>query len=70
MALEAEIDALAAEPAHAAFAAELRMYIARMDMRGAERRLEPLVRDARAAARRDGEPPVKAAHDEHRANAR
>jgi hypothetical protein len=41
-----------------------------MDMRGAERRLEPLVRDARAAARRDGEPPVKAAHDEHRANAR
>ena len=70
MALEAEIDTLAAEPAHAAFAAELRMYIARMDMRGAERRLEPLVRDARAAARRDGEPPVKAAHDEHRANAR
>jgi CheY-like chemotaxis protein len=61
MALESELEALAAEPAHAAFAAELRRFIARVDMRGVERRLEPLVRDARAAERRDGEPPVKAA---------
>jgi hypothetical protein len=62
MALESELDALAAEPAHAAFAAELRMYISRMDMRGAERRLEPLLRDARAAGDRpDGEPPARAA---------
>jgi CheY-like chemotaxis protein len=60
MALDSELDALAAEPAHAAFAAELRMYIARMDMRGAERLLEPLVRDAQAAERRNGEPPLKA----------
>jgi CheY-like chemotaxis protein/anti-sigma regulatory factor (Ser/Thr protein kinase) len=62
MALESELDALAAEPAHAAFAAELQMYISRMDMRGAERRLEPLLRDARAAGDRpDGEPPARAA---------
>jgi len=29
-------------------------------MRGAERLLEPLVRDAQAAERRNGEPPLKA----------
>jgi signal transduction histidine kinase/CheY-like chemotaxis protein len=43
MALEAELDALAAEPKHAAFAAHLRKFIARVDLRGAERWLEPLL---------------------------
>jgi hypothetical protein len=41
MALEARVDALAAEPPHAAFAAELRAFIARMDLRGIERWLAP-----------------------------
>jgi hypothetical protein len=62
MALESELDTLAAEPSHAAFAAELRTYVSRMDMRGAERRLEPLVRRERAAAEGpEGEPPARAA---------
>jgi PAS domain S-box-containing protein len=59
-ALDSELDALAAEPAHVVFAAELRTFIARMDMRGAERRLEPLIGDLRAAERRGGEPAVQA----------
>ncbi len=50
MALESELEALAAEPKHAAFAAQLRMFIARVDLRGAERWLEPLINAARGAA--------------------
>jgi PAS domain S-box-containing protein len=41
MALEASADALAAEPDHSAFAAELRSLVARMDLRGIERWLKP-----------------------------
>ncbi len=40
MALEARAEALAADPRHAAFAAELRAFIARMDLRGMERWLK------------------------------
>jgi PAS domain S-box-containing protein len=43
MALEARADALAATPGHAAFAAELRAFVARMDLRGIERWLKPLI---------------------------
>jgi PAS domain S-box-containing protein len=50
MALETELDALAAETRYAGFAAELRRFIARVDLRGAERRLEPLLAAARASA--------------------
>jgi hypothetical protein len=48
MALESELEALGSEPRHAAFAAELRQFIARVDLRGAERWLAPLLA-ARAA---------------------
>jgi hypothetical protein len=43
MALEARVEALAAEPQHAAFAAELRSFVVRMDLRGIERWLKPLI---------------------------
>jgi CheY-like chemotaxis protein len=43
MELEARVEALAAEPQHAAFAAELRAFVARMDLRGIERWLEPFI---------------------------
>jgi PAS domain S-box-containing protein len=50
MALESELDVLDAEPRHAAFAAQLRMFIARVDLRGAERWLDPLIKAARGSA--------------------
>ena len=43
MALEARADELAAKPEHAAFAAELRGLVARMDLRGIDRWLTQLV---------------------------
>jgi len=56
MALETELEAIGAEPKYAAFAAELRKFIARVDLRGAERWLEPLIAAARAAGRDDPNP--------------
>jgi PAS domain S-box-containing protein len=41
MALEARVEALAAEPQHAAFAADLRALVAHMDLRGIEHWLKP-----------------------------
>jgi CheY-like chemotaxis protein len=43
MALESRLDALAAEPKHAAFVAELRELVGRMDLRGIERWLQSLL---------------------------
>jgi CheY-like chemotaxis protein len=43
MALEARVEALSAEPQHAAFAAYLRTFVARMDLRGIERWLKPML---------------------------
>jgi PAS domain S-box-containing protein len=43
MALEARADSLAEEPQHAAAAAQLRALLARMDLRGIERWLKPLL---------------------------
>jgi CheY-like chemotaxis protein len=43
MALEARVEALSGDPRHAAFAAELRPFVARMDLRGIERWLKPLL---------------------------
>jgi PAS domain S-box-containing protein len=48
MELEARVETLAANPQHAAFAAELRAYVARMDLRGIERWLKPLLREGGA----------------------
>ena len=48
MELEARIDVLAAEPLHAAFAAELRAFVDRMDLRGIERWLAPLPQEGGA----------------------
>lgn len=45
MALEARIEALAGDSRHAAFVADLRSAIARMDLRGIERRLEHVLRE-------------------------
>ena len=43
MALEARVETLAADPKHAAFVAELREFVGRMDLRGVERWLKPLL---------------------------
>jgi PAS domain S-box-containing protein len=49
MALEARVDALAAEPQHAAFAADLRALVAHMDLRGIEHWLKPALSKEGAA---------------------
>jgi CheY-like chemotaxis protein len=59
MALESELEGLEAEPKHAAFAAQLRMFIARVDLRGAERWLEPLIHIARGSVRASLDPTGK-----------
>jgi len=48
MELEARIDGLLAEPEHAAFATELRAFVDRMDLRGIERWLAPLLHEGGA----------------------